>query len=162
MDASVAGGLFALGGVLTGGAINYVATTRQGLRERRRAVRVSVRLVAEELERNGQVMEGTLHAETWGPIGKAPLDREAWAEHKAVLADLPYEMWHELRAAQRLVAMIDRVHRLGDFARPLRPIDSDHISEAREEARRVALLLDERYARSWWERRRTTPAGPPR
>lgn len=142
-------GTFTLLGVGLGGALDSIGTTRAERRRNQNRLRTSARLVAEELDRSYQVIEASLQFGGWTPMGNAPLTQELWRSHMAVLGELvtDHDDWEEIRHAQRLVAMIARVHGLGEPKRPFSPADPRHLEDARDQARIAADILD-RIARS--------------
>ena len=140
-------GLFTLLGVIVGGCLNYAVTTAIEERRGRRALRTTARIVGEELGTNGAIVTATIEFGRWTPMGNAPLHFDAWHDYRHVLAErLPDENWDQLRDAMRQLRMMDRVHKLGEPARPFSAADMPHLREARDAAQSAMAMLD-RYSR---------------
>ena len=101
MDASVAGGLFALGGVVIGGLINGLATWVHERRSRTAAGRVASMLVAEELMESSSTLLQLREEPKWGVLQTKYFGRdECWLAHRGTLAQvLPTDGYIALSAA---------------------------------------------------------------
>lgn len=130
MSPEVAGGVFALAGVAVGGLLNYLVTTAIEERRGRRALKTSARIVGEEVGTNLAIVSAALEVGDWSPVGSAPFNLNAWLHYRQAIAErLDGERWSELRKALRHLQTVDRVHRLGDPARPFTPNDVAHLQE---------------------------------
>ena len=132
MSPEVAGGVFALAGVAVGGLLNYLVTTAIEERRGRRALKTSARIVGEEVGTNLAIVSAALEVGDWSPVGNAPFNLNAWLHYRQALAErLDGRKWSELRKAMRHLQTLDRVHGLGDAARPFTPNDIAHLQEVR-------------------------------
>jgi hypothetical protein len=109
MSTAIATGLFTLGGVIVGGLINYFATSRTEAVRARKQVRTATRLVAEDIQHNLISVGADIEWESWAGSKAFPLKREAWVEHRGILAsELSDEDWDSLRRLQGLTGVLIR------------------------------------------------------
>jgi hypothetical protein len=73
MNDAATTGAFTLGGVLAGGLIQYAIAARAEARSDQREMRRAARLVAEEVERAGNIMSACVGTGRWLPMQSAPL-----------------------------------------------------------------------------------------
>lgn len=144
MSSEVAGGVFALAGVAVGGLLNYLVTTAIEERRGRRALKTSARILGEEVGTNLAIVSAALEVGDWSPVGNAPFNLNAWLHYRQALAErLDGGKWSELRKAMRHLQTLDRVHGLGDAARPFTPNDIAHLQEVRGQLAAAEQMLAE-------------------
>jgi hypothetical protein len=130
MSPEIASGVFALAGVAIGGLLNYLVTTAIEERRGKRAMRMSARIVGEEIGTNLAIVNSALEFGDWTPVGNAPFYFNAWQHYRQALAErLPEDQWSSLRAAMRHLQTMDRVHKMGTPDRPFTPNDVAHLEE---------------------------------
>jgi hypothetical protein len=91
---------------------------------------------------DGTIVSAALEVGDWSPVGNAPFNLNAWLHYRQALAErLDGRKWSELRKAMRHLQTLDRVHGLGDAARPFTPNDIAHLQEVRRQLAAAEVMF---------------------